>query len=155
MRRIVDPVQHRLIPAHVTLCREDELEAYPGWADRLASSETRLLLPLTLRFGPAEPFDGHGIMLPSLEGIERFRNLRLSILGSDAIRASKPHLTLAHPRNPKAKGNEIEATFGLPSSFEIAFPEIRLIEQIDGGPWRTIAVWPFESVQDRRETDSA
>jgi|GEM_PF-3988953 len=34
LRRFVDPVQHSLIPAHVTLCREDELEAFPGWRDR-------------------------------------------------------------------------------------------------------------------------
>jgi hypothetical protein len=27
VRRVLDPVQHALIPAHVTLCRDDELEA--------------------------------------------------------------------------------------------------------------------------------
>ncbi|MEQ1633746.1 MAG: hypothetical protein ABL997_15305 [Planctomycetota bacterium] len=29
VRAVVDPVQHALIPAHVTLCREDELVLVP------------------------------------------------------------------------------------------------------------------------------
>ena len=141
VRRVVDPVQHRLIPAHVTLCREDELETFAGWRERLESLKPGEIA-LCLRFGRAEPSSGHGLLLPCIEGIDRFRKLRRSILGSDAIRDSQPHLTLAHPRNPKSAANSIELTLQLPETFEIEFPAIRLIEQVDSSPWRTIEVFP-------------
>lgn len=152
VRRVVDPVQHRLIPAHVTLCREDELDSFPGWRDRLGSAEPRPF-PLTLRFGPAVAFDGHGIMLPCIEGIEKFRNLRRSILGSDVIRDAQPHLTLAHPRNPKSPGNAIEAAYELPMSFEITFDTIRLIEQIDSQPWKVIETFASSLAIDSHESE--
>jgi len=137
IRRVVDPVQHSLIPAHVTLCREDELETFEGWRERLTAM-TAESIRLTLRFGRAVSFSGHGIMLPCIEGIEKFRNLRQAILGSDTIRDAQPHMTLAHPRNPKALGNAIEIGSELPSEFEITFDTIRLIEQVDAKPWNVI-----------------
>ncbi len=137
IRRVVDPVQLGLIPAHVTLCREDELENYVGWQDRLAVLPPESIR-LTLLFGRAVSFSGHGIMLPCIEGIEKFRNLRQAILGRDTIRDTQPHLTLAHPRNPKAPGNAIEIAEELPSEFEVTFDTIRLIEQVDKLPWKVI-----------------
>ncbi len=141
VRRIVDPVQFALIPAHVTLCREDELEAFPSWRERLEAMPPDAI-PLRLRFGRAEPFSGHGILLPCVGGIEEYRDLRRRILGSSAIREMQPHLTLAHPRNPQSPGNSIETANTLPASFEISFDTIRLIEQVDAGPWARIQSYP-------------
>lgn len=152
IRNIVDPVQHRLIPAHVTLCREDELETYEGWRERLDSMSPESIL-LTLRFGRAVSFSGHGIMLPCIEGIEKFRNLRQTILGNDSIRDAQPHLTLAHPRNPKSPGNAIEIAYGLPSEFEITFDTIRLIEQFDGNPWNVIETFGSHPPIERQESE--
>jgi hypothetical protein len=138
VRRVVDPVQFALIPAHVTLCREEELESFVGWPKRLQS----MVFALTLQFGRAVPFSGHGIMLPCIDGVDQFRNLRQAVLGSDSIREHQPHLTLAHPRNPKASGNTIEAALQLPLSFEITFDTIRLIEQTGSGQWKTLESFP-------------
>lgn len=150
VRRVVDPVQFGLISAHATLCREDELDTFAGWERRLGSI-CDTMSGLTLRFGRAEAFSGHGIMLPCIEGVLRFRDLRRSILGSDVVRDAHPHLTLAHPRNPKAPGNAIEAAWALPASFETTFRAIVLIEQIDGGRWNLISEFPFRS--DRARID--
>ena len=59
VRAVLDPVQHRLIPAHVTLCREDELAGIDAavMAERLAGAA-----PITLRFGPPERFIGRNIV---------------------------------------------------------------------------------------------
>lgn len=152
VRRVVDPVQFGLIPAHVTLCREDELEAFAGWRERLESMPHEAIR-LRLRFGRAEPFSGHGILLPCIEGIEEYRDLRRRILGSNAIREMQPHLTLAHPRNPQAPGNMIETAEKLPASFEITFDTIRLIEQVNSGPWATIDSFPGFETPGRSEHD--
>ncbi|MBI1324499.1 hypothetical protein GC170_15120 [bacterium] len=152
IRIIVDPVQHSLIPAHVTLCREDELEKYEGWRERLAAMPAEMILQ-TLRFGRAESFAGHGILLPCIEGIERFRILRQTILGSDTIRDARPHMTLAHPRNPKSPGNAIEIACGLPSEFEITFDTIRLIEQFDSNPWNVVETSGSNSPLERHESE--
>ena len=138
VRRVVDPVQAGLIAAHVTLCREDELASVDDaeLARRLAASTA---LPLTLTFGPAERFDVHGLLLPCIEGEAAFRELREQVLGSHAVRRQVPHLTLAHPRNPVAAGNDIAfAIATLPTPLAITFTAMTLIEQVDRQPWRIL-----------------
>jgi hypothetical protein len=46
VRRVLDPVQAGLIPAHVTLCREDELGHVAAM-----EIEARLRMAVTLGFG--------------------------------------------------------------------------------------------------------
>jgi 2'-5' RNA ligase len=135
VRRVVDPVQSRLIPAHVTLCREDELGDLASVRARLRSAPFK---PLTLRFGKPVAFAGHGLLLECVEGEDRFRALRQYLLASSRVRAQKPHITLAHPRNPRAEGNSLGNTTTLPEVVEVTFPSIRLIEQEGGGPWRSL-----------------
>lgn len=138
VRRVVDPVQAGLIAAHVTLCREDELASVDDveLARRLAASTA---LHLTLTFGPAERFDGHGLLLPCIAGEAAFRELREQVLGSHAVRRQVPHLTLAHPRNPIAPGNSLEfALATLPPPLPIIFTAMTLIEQVDRQPWRIL-----------------
>jgi 2'-5' RNA ligase len=132
LRARLDPVQRGLIAAHVTLCREDELADLAAVRARLASA--RLPAP-TLTFAAPEVFDGHGLLLRCVEGREAFRGLRERVLGSDAIRDHAPHLTLAHPRNPRAPGNALLATPGLPGRLTVTFREVRLIEQDGARPW--------------------
>ncbi len=85
VRRAVDPIQHGLIPAHLTLCREDELIAWPPTHARLRA----IALPrVTLVFGRAERFSGHGMILRCLDGQSAFRALREHLLGSG--RGSRP-----------------------------------------------------------------
>jgi hypothetical protein len=145
VRRVLDPVQSDLIPAHVTLCREDELALVePGVL------KTRLLelpvRPLTLHFGRAEAFHEHGILLPCIAGEEDFRLLREHVLGSRTIRRQTPHITLAHPRNPKAVGNCLANASVLPEVVAVTFMSIRLVEQADATTWRELECFEFPGI---------
>jgi hypothetical protein len=141
MRSILDPVQHRLIPAHVTACRDDEMpEVSPGQLDSLLDGAE----PLTLSFGRAVPFDGHGILLPCIAGEEVFGALRTQLLGTSKIRPQVPHITIAHPRNPKADRNDLTLALELPAKIEITFRELCLIEQSRGEEWRVLRRYPLD-----------
>ena len=48
IRQRLDPLQHAMIPAHVTLCRDDELATWPPVRDRLASLKS---ISITMQFG--------------------------------------------------------------------------------------------------------
>ena len=162
LRATLDPVQHRLIPAHVTLCREDELEAFASGAnaDELAAAvasaladraEWRAPDSLTLVFGTAESFDSHGILLPCIDGDAAFHALRQEILapaiGRDALRRPAAHLTLAHPRNPRAPGNSLEAAERLVSPLQLTFGDVHLIEQVGASPWTVLATFPLQPAE--------
>ena len=135
VRAVLDPVQHRLIPAHVTLCREDELAAIDesALATRLEGAS-----PITLRFGAPERFDGHGILMPCKEGEPDFHALRQHVLGRCDVRRASPHLTLAHPRNPRAPGNDLANAASLQNGITLQFDGVHLIEQVDGGIWQVL-----------------
>jgi 2'-5' RNA ligase len=134
LRATLDPVQHRLIPAHVTLCREDELarHAGDGWRERCTAA------PITLTFGAAVPFSGHGVMLPCIAGQPAFHALRVQVLGETATRQHEPHLTLAHPRNPRAPHNVPASYADVQAPMDFTFTSVCLIEQSGDGPWRVL-----------------
>lgn len=134
IRRVVDPVQSRLIPAHVTLCREDELAGL-GLPDVQARLGQVRHGPIRLQFGPPERFGEHGILLPCAGGTAAFQAVRAAILAGRTARPHTPHLTLAHPRNPKAPGNDLRAAATLRAGLRIAFTAVHLIEQADDAPW--------------------
>jgi 2'-5' RNA ligase len=136
VRKTVDPIQSRLIPAHITLCREDELDDLSKLHDRLSSIPFK---PLTLRFGRPEIFSGHGLLLNCIEGADEFRLLREYLLDLKNIRDQTPHITLAHPRNPKSANNLVSAAAVLHDVITINFPAIYLIEQTASEPWRILA----------------
>jgi 2'-5' RNA ligase len=135
VRRVVDPAQSRLIPAHVTLCREDELGDLASVRARLRSAPFG---PLTLRFGRPVAFAGHGLLLECVEGEGRFRALREYLLAPGRVREQRPHITLAHPRNPRSEGNSPGNTSALPEVVEVTFPSVYLIEQDGAEPWRLL-----------------
>lgn len=136
VRRVVDPVQQALIPAHVTLARDDEV----GGADWRAIDAA----PLMLTFGAAEAFGGHGLWLPCIDGESAFRGLRDQLLGTGA-RTQAPHVTLAHPRNPRAPGNAVATARQLPSPLTLTFAAVHLIEQAADAPWRIVRTWTLRS----------
>jgi 2'-5' RNA ligase len=134
VRRQLDPIQYRLIPSHVTLCRDHETST-------LTASDVSSALrfgPITLTFGRAETFDGHGIRLPCVAGEEPFARLRERLLGPVSVRREAPHITLAHPRNPRSQRYDLDVALGLPAQINIAFPVALLIEQTNGEPWRVL-----------------
>jgi 2'-5' RNA ligase len=137
LRSSLDPVQASLIPAHVTLCREDEIEHLDP-----AAVFTRVKSwaqgPLRLAFGGARVFNGHGVLLPCQHGSEGFHHLRQWLLQDQAAREHAAHLTLAHPRNPKAAGNTATTLAACPRALELQFPAVALIEQHGFAPWRVL-----------------
>lgn len=137
VRRTLDPVQFRLIPAHVTLCREDEIE---GLSPSVLQSrlETSCAVPICLEFGQPESFGTHGILLPCISGEEAFQALRQSVLGPAAVRRHSPHLTLAHPRNPKAAGNSLAAASVLGHGLTVRFDSVCRIRQVGADPWQVL-----------------
>jgi 2'-5' RNA ligase len=137
VRQVLDPVQAGLIPAHVTLCREDEI-------GQVSATEIELRLrrsaaqPIRLGFGRPINFEGYGVLLPCVSGEQAFHQLRTEVLGATARRHA-PHITLAHPRNPPpAKGGLADA-MGLAENMSFTFAAIASIEQIGAAlPWRVL-----------------
>lgn len=149
IRKQFNPVQHKLISAHVTLCREDEIIQIEKviqnilvlkWSD-----------PLKITFDPVYRFEGgKGVWLPSSTENTAFHELRKAILKglNDNPRKHQPHLTLMHPRNSTCTDkifDQIKA-YALPT--ELFFDKISLVEQNNGAPWKTISeyrITPQES----------
>ena len=138
LRRVLDPVQQALIPAHVTFGREGDFGKGTDleWRERIADLHDSAL---QLVFGVAEAFHEHGILLRCMEGVERFEALRMRVFGP-ALLPLAPHITLAHPRNPRAPGNSLAAARQqLPERLPLRFDTLNLVEQHDGGRWRVLA----------------
>lgn len=140
IRKRLDPVQHRLIPAHVTATRDAETEAL---LDNGVDIEERLdgFQPITLAFGAAERFSRHGISLRCIDGGAAFAELRRRLLGSLSQYQQAPHITLAHPRNPKTTANDRFDPRALPERITFTFASLRLIEQTRDAPWRTVRLF--------------
>jgi hypothetical protein len=136
-RQVLDPVQAALISAHLTLCREDELGAVSlaCWVDRVAAWRSG---PIRLSFGPATRFAGHGVLLPCVGGQRSFQALRQWLLEDPAAREHAAHLTLAHPRNPRAVSNTDEAMHAAPLGLELHFGVVALIRQEEMEPWQVV-----------------
>lgn len=94
-----NPVQHALIAAHITLCREDELLLLPKVFDNIRSLR---LQPITVTLGPPARFaEGRGLWLPGVGENTGFHELRALLLKGVVAtpRHQHPHITLIHPRN--------------------------------------------------------
>jgi hypothetical protein len=132
IRRRLDPIQHALIPAHVTLCRDDELHDLQQLSLRLERLEPFLI---SMRFGEPQELPDGCVLLRPATGAEKFQALRHSILGPSA-RAYGAHLTLLHPRNATgALQNLAEITREL-AGLVVTCNTVSLIEQCGGNPWR-------------------
>jgi hypothetical protein len=132
VRQQLDPQQHAIIPAHVTLCRNDELTDWQALEQRLASLGE---FSLTLQFGKPQVLDDGCILLRPVRGAEQYQHLRQSILGPSA-KIHGAHLTLLHPRNaPGVIYNLTEIAQAL-AGLTTTFHRIALIEQHGPEPWR-------------------
>lgn|GEM_PF-364947 len=138
LRRLLDPVQASLISAHVTLCREDEIE-YLETDSIVRRIKSWAHGPLILAFGLPRRFSGHGVLLPCERGSDQFHSLRQWLLQRQDVRAHEAHLTLAHPRNPPSAGNTEASLQSCPPALQLQFPSVALIEQQGSADWRVIA----------------
>ncbi len=138
IRRTFNPEQHALIRAHVTLCREDELEPLEKV---MANLESLALAPITLHFGkPVRFSDGKGVLLPAIGNNTPFHGLRNRILNGvvETPRKHEPHLTLMHPRNATCTDAVFEKIQQADLPEQLLFSKISLIEQETGKKWRVL-----------------
>ena len=134
LRQRLDPVQHAMIPAHVTLCRDDELIPWQPVGERLASFGR---FSLAMQFGePRVLPDGCVLMRPTF-GAEPFQRLRSSILGPSA-KAVGAHITLLHPRHAAGIDYDLAELAARLPGFTVTFRSIALIEQSGTSPWRVL-----------------
>jgi 2'-5' RNA ligase len=135
VRRSHNPEQARLIPPHVTLCREDEVLDWEVFRERLKAQGP---VELTLEFGvPVREKDF--VFLPVTSGVEKFHQLRRALL-LDEPRNSTPHLTIIHPRNGTCTNEIFADILSRVSLFQYTFREVYVIEQVDGGVWSPIGL---------------
>jgi 2'-5' RNA ligase len=138
IRQTFNPKQFEIIKAHVTLCREDEIQNL----EKVISNLNALTQPdFDIEFGEITRFDdGKGLFLPARTTNEDFDNLRIEALRGliDNPRKQEPHITLMHPRNSTCTDNIFQQikTINLPT--KLRFKKISLIEQKDSGQWITL-----------------
>lgn len=136
LRRRFNPVQASLIAAHVTLCRDDEVQ---HWG-RIQSHVQQLSgHSVELQFGSPMK-EGNGVYLSAIEGVDAFHQLRQVVLEDTDCRIQTPHITLVHPRNGTCSDADFEVISrecgGLDLS--IMFSQITFIQQPPGRPWEAI-----------------
>lgn len=140
IRSRFNPAQFRLIRAHVTLCREDEVMDWELFADQISRLEE---IEISLSFGmPAR--DGNLVTLPPMGPTESFDAFRRIVLNgqSNSIRKHNPHITLVHPRNGICTDRIFEEIGREVSPFSVTFRSVTLIEQVDGGEWGNKMTFP-------------
>ncbi|MEP7384375.1 MAG: 2'-5' RNA ligase family protein [Gemmatimonadota bacterium] len=140
LRARFNRAQFDLIRAHVTLCREDEVRDWRALEARLRRLST---IEVTLAFERPRR-DGHLVYIPVAGPTDSFDALRASLLGDDvaAPRRHLPHITLVHPRNGRCDDVAFAEIVEVSAPFTATFRRVALIEQIDGGPWRTRVDFP-------------
>ncbi len=132
IRLKLDPRQHAIIQAHVTLCRDEDLDHWPEHHQHLASLEP---FSLTMRFGGPEIMPDGCVLLRPTQGAEQYQTLRQKILGSSA-RAHGAHITLLHPRSSNGITYDLENIARATAGLEVTFHTICLIEQLGSSAWR-------------------
>jgi 2'-5' RNA ligase len=134
VRMRFNPTQAALIPAHVTLCREDEVADWAELESRLVDISP---VELTMEFG-SPVRDGNLVYLPAISGIEQFDDLRFRLLSTPngaRPRKQNPHITLIHPRNGHCTDTVFKEISRSLHAFSWTFCEISLIVQWGGEPW--------------------
>lgn len=144
VRTAFNPIQRKLIDCHVTLCREDEIACLEKVIENLNNSN---LKAITIQFGKPIRFnEGKGVLLPANANNKAFDELRKQILLGviNNPRQHQPHITLMHPRNAICTNEIFQKICQLQFPSELIFKEIALIEQLNGGVWKTIQTFQLK-----------
>ena len=152
IRAEFNPIQFNLIPAHVTLCRENEIEHIEKVIENIMSLS--LDNPLRIEFDKVERFDnGKGLFIPAKKWNEEFIELRKSILKGliEFPVVHHPHITLMHPRNSTCTDQIFSEIIKYNLPTELFFDTISLIEQRNGVPWKTINQFPITKKTNTKE----
>lgn len=138
LRKALNPVQYALIPAHVTLAREDEITELDNVKLISILEEAK---NVSISFDPIRTFsEGKGLMIPGSKQNRAFHQLRKHLLGKEGegVRRHRPHITIMHPRNSSCNEEIFNDVRKLALPTQISFEQVYLIEQINGGKWKVI-----------------
>lgn len=137
IRSKVDPKQFALIPAHLTLCRDDELIFFSTIEQRLLE-----LAPfhLQMTFGPPEVLSDGCVLLRPVEGQEAYQEIRRQLLGSTAS-IHNAHITLLHPRHAEDAHYNLQEIRESLSDLVVQFQAISHITKKGDEPWRVQAIY--------------
>jgi 2'-5' RNA ligase len=144
IRKTFNPLQYMLIQAHVTLCREDELEDLEKVLFNLTRLKTH---PITIDLGHVARFsEGKGVYVPAIGENQAFQQLRKNILQGiiEQPRQHEPHITLMHPRNSTCTDSIFEQIEQQALPLHLKFKKISLIEQEIGEKWHILAEFDLE-----------
>ena len=144
IRRKFNPLQYDLIKAHVTLCREDELENIDAI---MLNLEKLNKAHVNIDFGDVVRFsEGNGVLIPALDDNESFQKLRAAILEGiiEQPRKHAPHITLMHPRNSTCTDSIFEQIIKVELPKKLTFKKISVIEQELGKEWQILSVFELK-----------
>lgn len=137
-RKLFNIEQYKIINCHITLCREDEIEAL----EKVKVNLSRLNgSSFVLELGKPERFSyGKGVLLPVIKNNYEFQKLRINILTGiiDKPRTNEPHITLMHPRNSTCTDEIFEKIQKMKFPDNIRINKISLIEQNIGECWNIL-----------------
>ena len=145
VRKKFNPEQYELIKAHVTLCREDELEQIEKVMLNLTNLDAGYVM---IDFGkPVRFSDGKGVLIPAVGDNEQLQRLREKILKgvTENPRKHEPHITLMHPRNSTCTDEIFSQIEKMEFSQRIEFKKISLIEQEIGKKWNVLAEFKLKN----------
>lgn len=137
-RKKYNPEQFQLIKAHITLCREDEIEPIEMVK---ANLDSLIFNSFVLKLGNPILFSGNkGVLIPIVGNDEEFKNLRKRVLNNitESPKDQKPHITIMHPRNSICTEFIFKEINTLKFPDKIRFSKISLIEQALGEPWNIL-----------------
>lgn len=138
IRATFNPVQHSLIAAHITLCREDEIHPIEQVVENILT--LRYQDPLCITLKPIQRFNNNnGVLIPAHHSDE-FQILRRSVLKGvqNNPRHHDPHITLMHPRNSTCTDTIFTQLMTYTFPDRLYFDTISLIEQRNGGKWNVV-----------------
>lgn len=131
IRQRLDPLQHAIIPAHVTLCRDGELTPWQELRQGLVNLGP---FSITMQFGEPEVLSDGCVLLRPTHGAEQYQHLRQSVLGPLATHHGA-HITLLHPRNAVGVTYNLAKIVHVLAGLATTFRTISLIEQHGTRPW--------------------
>ncbi|MBK0384294.1 2'-5' RNA ligase family protein [Pedobacter sp. SD-b] len=140
IRQEFNPRQFAIIKAHVTLCREEEIENLEQVISNL-SMLTQTQQSIFIKFGKVARFDNKkGLLLPATNDNKEYYNLRRQVLSGliDNPRKQEAHITLLHPRNSICTDKIFEQVLEINLPTKLKFKRISVIEQENGGQWKIL-----------------
>lgn len=151
IRLDLNPAQARLIDAHVTLCREDEVSDWEELGRRLLDLQPHAV---TLKFGPPHR-DGDLVYIPCVGSTSAFDDLRYMLLGIASAKPRKhnPHITLIHPRNGICSDAGFASIISVFEPFSYTFDEVAFIQQENSSIWETVQTFRLGDGANAKTTD--